>query len=1161
MSASPSVLLDALESAELPAAGRRLKTAAAAGASRSAAVTALAQLGRSAGRMAVLVCADAFDTARLTEEIRWLDPTLKVSCLPDWETLPYDTMSPHADLVSERLETLYNLTSPDKAVRPDVLVAAASTAAQRLAPKSFVAGNTFFFRKGQTVSIERLEADLVAAGYGRVEQTMAPGEFAVRGGIVDIFPMGAASPLRLDLFDDEIDSIRSFDPDTQRSTGTMDVVRILPGHEFAFDEEARTRFRAAWRRMLPGDPSKCPVYTDVGSGIASAGIEYYLPLFFESTGRLADYLPENAFFITLGETRKAIEAFMHQTEERYKFLSYDRERPALAPELLYDKADNFFDAVAPFGRVSVSAPETGIAEPLTIERSLKDPASKLKNFIAKCTVSKKRVLLAATGSGRAARLQELLSEGLREPVLVSSFAEFAASDERLAVGVGQISGGFDLASCGIVLVTESELYNTRAVVRRRGAAKTTDVDAIIRDVSELTEGDPIVHASHGVGRYRGLVTMTTDDGPADFVQIDYAGEAKLYVPVAQLNLISRYTGADSEHAPLNSLGRGDWEKARRKAAQKVRDTAAELLHLYALRESKQGMSYSIDKADYQAFCEGFAFEETPDQAAAIAAVMNDMHSGRPMDRLVCGDVGFGKTEVALRAAFIAVMNGKQVAVLCPTTLLAEQHAQTFRDRFAAWPVKVAELSRFRTGSQTNQTLADLREGRVDIVIGTHKLLSETVGFKRLGLVVIDEEHRFGVRQKEKLKSLRAEVDVLTLTATPIPRTLAMSLEGIRDFSVIATAPQKRLAIKTFVRRESNALIREAVIRELKRGGQVYFLHNDVATIQARADMLAELVPEARIGIAHGQMGERELERVMREFYRREFNVLVCTTIIETGIDIPVANTIIMHRADKFGLAQLHQLRGRVGRSHHQAYAYLLVPDEGAITKNAERRLEAIQNLEDLGSGFYLSMHDLEIRGAGEVLGDEQSGEMQQVGFELYSQMLKRAVDAMRSGKEPDLESPFVTLTEINLHLPALLPDDYVPDVGTRLAIYKRLANASTLEELETVTDDMADRFGAPADAAKTLLACHRLRIECALLGIRKIDAAEQAIVFSFAPKPNFDAKVMIDLMQKRRVLKVLPGDAPRLKMTIDSPDASTRIAHVRTVVNALLAGVADGRRP
>ena len=1161
MTDSSSVLACSLENSQLAAAARRLKTSAARSANRSCAVTALIQAARSHKRMAVLVCADAFDVARLSQEVGWLDPSLKVSCLPDWETLPYDTMSPHADLVSERLETLYNLTSSDNEARPDVLVIAASTAAQRLAPRSYVAGNTFFFRKGQTVSTAKLESDLAAAGYGRVEQTMAPGEFAVRGGIVDIFPMGAEAPFRLDLFDDEIDAIRSFDPETQRSTGSVERIRILPGHEFAFNEEARTRFRSAWRTAFSVDPNKCPVYVDVGNGVCSPGIEYYLPLFFEQTGTLADYLPQDALFITLGQTREAVDAFLRQTRERFKFLSLDKQRPALAPEALYTKTEEFFDVIAPFGRVSLQAPESGIGEKLAIEHSGQNPAEKLKNYLDKCRLLKQRVLIVATGNGRASRLQELLREGVREPELVDSFADFVAGDQSIAVAVGPLSGGFVLEAAGLTVITETELYNTRTLVRRRAQGRTTNIEAIIRDVSELRDGDPVVHAAHGVGRYRGLETIQTEEGPAEFVRIDYADSARLFVPVSQLNLISRYTGADTEHAPLNSLGRGDWEKVRGKAAEKVRDTAAELLHLYALRQSRTGFAFNTESTEYEAFCEGFPFEETPDQAAAIEAVIADMHSGRPMDRLVCGDVGFGKTEVALRAAFIAALNGKQVAVLCPTTLLAEQHAQTFRDRFAAWPVKVAELSRFRTSKQTAQTIQELAEGKVDIVIGTHKLLSESVCFKRLGLVVIDEEHRFGVRQKEKLKQLRAEVDVLTLTATPIPRTLSMSLEGIRDFSVIATAPQKRLAIKTFVRRESNALVREAVIRELKRGGQVYFLHNDIDTIQARAEMLSELVPEARVGVAHGQMSERELELVMRAFYRRDFNVLVCTTIIETGIDIPNANTILMHRADKFGLAQLHQLRGRVGRSHHQAYAYLLIPDEGAITKNAERRLEAIQNLEELGSGFYLSMHDLEIRGAGEVLGDEQSGEMAQVGFELYSQMLKRAVEALRSGEEPAFESPFETLTEINLHTPALLPDSYVPDVGTRLSLYKRLAGTQTIEELGQCTDDLIDRFGKPVPAAKALLAIHRLRIECAAVGIRKIDAAEHAVVFTFAQKTSFDPAALFAMLQRRRDLRLMPGSLTRLRMSIESPDAETRLRNVRTIVNTLLEAVPGSAKP
>ena len=1133
----------------LPAAGRKLRLETLPGAIDALALTSIACKAKEAGRMAFVVCADPADLSRFADEVTWLDPTIRCAVFPDWETLPYDNMSPHPDLVSERLESLYRLQSANPEDKPDLLIASAVTAAQRIAPRGYIAASTFFFDKGQKISTEALEKSFVSAGYGRVEQVVAPGEFSVRGGIVDIFPMGASEPMRLDLFDDEIDSIRYFDPDTQRSTEETDAIRILAGHEFPLTDEARSAFRTRWRERFSGDPNKSPTYKDIGNGIPSAGIEYYLPLFFDETATLVDYLPEETAVVFSGDVEAALKRFLTETEQRAKFIGYDATHPVLAANELFLPADDFFVGLKNFGRTSIVCEKAGIQTDIEIDRKAKDPAAKLKNFLDTQTVQGYRTLIMASSAGRASRLSELLADSALAVNEVVDAAGFLASDSPVNLTVGPMHCGFSIDAEKLAVVTENELYSIKAVVRRsRLKSRGTNVDAMIRDISELREGDPVVHAEHGVGRYRGLETIQTSDGAAEFLRIDYADDAKLFVPVAQLHLISRYTGADVEHAPLHSLGRGDWEKARRKAAQKVRDTAAELLHLYALRESRQGFKFA-DVSEYEAFCEGFPFEETPDQAAAIDAVLADMHSGRPMDRLVCGDVGFGKTEVALRAAFIAVMNGKQVAVLCPTTLLAEQHAQTFRDRFAAWPVKIALMSRFRTGKQTTEALEGLANGTVDIAIGTHKLLGEKVSFNRLGLVVIDEEHRFGVRQKERLKSLRSEVDVLTLTATPIPRTLAMSLEGIRDFSVIATAPEKRLAIKTFVRRESKELIREAIVRELKRGGQVYFLHNDVATIEHRAQVLRELVPEARIAVAHGQMSERELEHVMREFYRQSFNLLVCTTIIETGIDIPIANTIIIHRADRFGLAQLHQLRGRVGRSHHQAYAYLLTPGDEAITKNAQRRLEAIQNLEDLGSGFYLSMHDLEIRGAGEVLGDEQSGEMAQVGFDLYTQMLKSAVKALQQGKEPDFEKPFETLTEINLHHPALLPSDYIADVSARLSFYKRLAAANTRTELEAVVDDLVDRYGKLPEAARALVMTHRLRLSCTEIGVKKIDAADTAIIFTFAPHPTFDPKEFFELLQSRRDLRMLPGD--RLKMTITTESLDARLNAIRAVINPL----------
>ena len=1141
------------ENFKLPRPGAKGTLPTTQSATDALALTDLAVRASSEGRLLVLVCAQASSMLRLAEEIAWLCPALNVTVFPDWETLPYDTMSPHEDLVSERLETLWRLTmrqtqmASGRAV--DILIASAATASQRIAPPSFIAASSFFFKKGQKIAFDELKANLVMAGYGHVDQVMAPGEFCVRGNIIDVFPMGSTQPFRLDLFDDELDNIRLFDPETQRSVGETDSIRILSGHEFPMDEASRTAFRSRWRETFKGDPAKCPVYVDVGSGIASAGLEYYLPLFFDATATLASYIPEDSVIVTHGDVNGAIESYLKEISDRYRFLSKDVERPALPPEQLSETAEEFFKSISAFGRLAADEIPPATFD-LAIDRKAQDPAAKLKNYLAQASSLKKRVLITATSQGRTARLGELLREDEISVRDVEQFSEFLSGNAAVSLSVSPLTQGVELTDPTLCILTETELYAIHATKRKsRIRESASRIESMIRDISELKVGDPVVHVEHGIGRYQGLQTITTAEGESEFVRIDYAGEAKLYVPVSQLHLIGRYTGTDAEHAPLHSLGRGEWERAKKKAAAKVRDTAAELLHLYALRESRQGFAFAEKIPEYQAFCEGFEFDETPDQATAIASVLADMLRPRPMDRLVCGDVGFGKTEVALRAAFVAVMNGRQVAVLCPTTLLAEQHAQTFRDRFAAWPVTIAELSRFRSGKETTAAIAGIKSGSVDIVIGTHKLLSEKIEFARLGLVVIDEEHRFGVRQKERLKSLRAEVDVLTLTATPIPRTLAMSLEGIRDFSVIATAPEKRLAIKTFVRRESDELIREAVIRELKRGGQVYFLHNEVETILNRFERLEKLLPEARIGIAHGQMAERDLERVMRDFYQQRYNVLLCTTIIETGIDNPNANTIIMHRADKFGLAQLHQLRGRVGRSHHQAYAYLLTPGDEAITKNAQKRLDAIQNLEDLGSGFYLSMHDLEIRGAGEVLGDEQSGEMQQVGFDLYSQMLKTAVESLKKGEEPNFEHPFASMSEINLHMPALLPDDFVPDVGSRLSLYKRLAATDDIVALEHVIDDINDRFGKLPEAARALIATHRLRLVCRDLGIKRIDAAESAIVFIFSPQPKFDPMNLIGLLQTRRDLRMMGPE--KMRMTVSSADLDSRVRAIRTITNAL----------
>jgi transcription-repair coupling factor (superfamily II helicase) len=1104
----------------------------------------------------VVVVANASDGQRLLDEIPWFaEGKLACHLLPDWETLPYDAFSPHQDLVSERLATLHEVQNG----HCDVLIVPATTALVRLAPPSFLAGYTFFFKQGEKLDEAKLKAQLTLAGYTHNSQVMSPGEYSVRGGLIDLFPMGSALPYRLDLFGDEIETIRTFDADTQRSLYPVREVRLLPGREFPMDEAARTTFRNRWRERFEGDPSRSVVYKDIKSGIASAGIEYYLPLFFEQTATLFDYLPQGASVALVGDIDAAIKRFWVDTESRYRFLKADRDRPILAPDEIFLSDENFFTLAKPYGRWSISkdadqqpselsAPIPNIA----VNRRIDDPLTNLRSFLLQ---SGKRVMICAESNGRRETLQQYFNEYQLSPSPVEGFAGFLASDAKLTLGVAPLQAGFELSetSAGeLVFITETELYAGSG--RRAGKKKqegVTQVESMVRDLSELKIGDPVVHINHGIGRYMGLTSMDLGEGETEFLHLEYAKDTKLYVPVSQLHVISRYSGASPEDAPLHALGSGQWEKAKRKAAEQVRDTAAELLNLYARRALRKGHSFEYSAHDYQNFADSFGFEETPDQAEAINNVIKDMTAGKPMDRLVCGDVGFGKTEVALRAAFIAVMGGKQVAILAPTTLLAEQHAQTFADRFADWPVRIAELSRFRTGKEINNAIKGMADGTLDIVIGTHKLLSPDVKFTRLGLVIIDEEHRFGVRQKEALKALRAEVDVLTLTATPIPRTLGMALEGLRDFSIIATAPQKRLAIKTFVRSEDGSIIREACLRELKRGGQIYFLHNEVETIQNRLAMLTELLPEARIGVAHGQMHERDLEKVMRDFVAQRFNILLCTTIIETGIDVPTANTIIMHRADKFGLAQLHQLRGRVGRSHHQAYAYLLVNDVTGLTKQAQRRLDAIQQMEELGSGFFLAMHDLEIRGAGEVLGENQSGEMLEIGFQLYSDMLNEAVRSLKAGKEPDLAAPLATTTEINLHVPALLPADFCGDVHERLSIYKRLANCATGDKLDDMQEELIDRFGKLPDPVQALIETHRLRVAAKAVGIIKIDAHGEAASMQFMVNPPIDSMRIITLIQKNKHIKLAGQD--KLRIVANMPDLATRVTQLKQTIKLLTA--------
>ncbi|WP_018410357.1 transcription-repair coupling factor [Methyloversatilis thermotolerans] len=1148
MTSSPSLL----SRLPRPRAGGRTDWPALPGGARA---LALCELARELDAPLVVVAARPMEAQRLLDELRWFAPDLRTFQLPDWETLPYDQFSPHADLVSERLETLYALMRGEL----DVLVVPASTALYRLAPREYLAAHTFFVKQGSRLDVESLRLQLAVAGYSAVTQVVAPGEYSVRGGLVDLYPTGSALPYRIDLFDDEVESIRTFDVDTQRTVFPTQEIRLLPAREFPMDDKARAAFRSRFREAFEGDPSRSTIYKDVSNGVPSAGIEYYIPLFFERTDTLFDYLPTHAVVALDFEVNDAIADFWRDTKSRHDLMKGERARPILPPAELFLSEEQFHVSLAnrPIVRLGRGddLADVGVLPDVAVERKSDDPLFRLRALVAV-----QRVLVVAESAGRRETLADYFSEyGLRNAA-VDGFDTALNSDTQLAIAVGPLAEGFVLTTPqkgqGLALVTESELYPSQARSRGRRDGRKVTAENFLRDLTELKIGDPVVHLQHGIGRYLGLMHMDLGEGETEFLHLEYADGDKLYVPVSQLHQISRYSGAPGDQVHLHKLGSGQWEKAKKKAAAQVRDTAAELLALYAQRSARKGHTFGFRQHDLDAFAEGFGFEETPDQLNAINAVVGDMTSGRPMDRLVCGDVGFGKTEVALRAAFVAVADGKQVAVLAPTTLLAEQHYQTFTDRFAQvaheWPARIAEISRFKSAKEQAQALKEAAEGKIDVLIGTHRLLQKDVKFARLGLVIIDEEHRFGVRQKEALKALRAEVDVLTLTATPIPRTLAMSLEGIRDFSVIATAPQKRLAIKTFVSPWSRGLIREAVLREFKRGGQVYFLHNEVDTIEEMKTRLTDLLPEARIVVGHGQLPERELERVMREFTQRRHNVLLCTTIIETGIDNPNANTIIINRADRFGLAQLHQLRGRVGRSHHQAYAYLLTDAHAKPTEQGRRRLEAITMMEELGSGFFLAMHDLEIRGAGEVLGESQSGEMQEVGFNLYTEMLKSAVKTLQrgdKGESVDLTQPLDVVSEINLHMPALLPTQYCPDVHERLTLYKRLANCESDDELGALREELVDRFGPMPEQTRALMETHRLRLAAKPLGIAKIDAHETQILVTFVPNPPIEPIRIIQLVQKDRNFKLAGQD--RLSWKRSSPDLDSRVGAVRELMKKL----------
>ena len=1128
---------------------------------------------------------DAETALRLQTAWQFFRPQDNALFLPDWETLPYERFSPHQDLVSERLSVLWQL----KNGLADALFVPVSTAMQRLAPTPFLLGRTFWLKTGQRLDIAALRQNLVEAGYSAVSNVVAGGEFAVRGGIVDLFPTGSDTPYRIDLFDDEIDSIKTLDPDSQRTIAPVSEIRLLPAHEFPTDDAAQKIFRSRFREEVNGKPNAAAVYKAVSGGQFGAGVEYYLPLFFEDgCTTLFDYIGGDALAVCVGDVHAEARRFEAEVKSRFQMAQGDETYPPLPPQHLYLAADQFSGCLKAYPQIHPELGGAAFALPnVAVNRQSEQPLQALQDFQA---AFDGRILLTAESAGRRETMLGFFAQHGLKPKSVDGWQAFLQSDARLCITVTPLAYGFRLGqpengvgrilesdipaaldilsdtgirptdvsddlsgslsgSLKIALITDSDLYQyvakSRSSTRRKKHAAVSD--GLLRDLAEISIGDPVVHEEHGIGRYMGLVSMDLGGEAQEMMLLEYAGEAQLYVPVSQLHLISRYSGAAHENVQLHKLGSAAWSKAKRKAAEKARDTAAELLNLYARRAAQEGHKFQFDEDGYRAFADGFGYEETEDQAAAIAAVIADLTQARPMDRLVCGDVGFGKTEVALRAAFVAVMGGKQVAVLAPTTLLVEQHAQNFADRFADFPVKVAQLSRFNSSKETRAALAGMADGTVDIVIGTHKLVQDDISFKNLGLVIIDEEHRFGVRQKEQLKKLRANVDILTLTATPIPRTLSMALEGLRDFSLITTAPSRRLAVKTFVKPFSEGSVREAVLRELKRGGQVFFLHNEVDTIENMRERLETLLPEARIAIAHGQMRERELEQVMRDFLQQRFNVLLCSTIIETGIDIPNANTIIIHRADKFGIAQLHQLRGRVGRSHHQADAYLLTPEY--ISKDAEKRLDAIAAADELGAGFSLAMQDLEIRGAGEILGEGQSGEMVQVGFTLYTEMLKQAVRDLKKGRQPDLDAPLGVTTEIKLHSPALLPEGYCPDIHERLVLYKRLATCETEVQINAVHEELVDRFGLPEQPVTTLLESHRLRLAAKSLGITAIDASSDALTLTFGKHTSVEPADIILLMQSNKNYRMAGAD--KLRVTAVMEDVEARIKTVRAVMKQL----------
>ena len=1115
---------------------------------------AISEIAEQNAGLTVVVTPDTRSALRLSRVLAELS-RLDVRLFPDWETLPYDTFSPHQEIISSRLSALFYLQQAKKGI----FLLPIATLMQRLCPPQYLQHNVLLIKKGDRLVIDKMRLQLEMAGYRAVEQVLEHGEYAVRGSLLDLFPMGSVQPFRLDFFDDEIDSIRTFDVDTQRTLDEIQSVNLLPAHEFPTDDKGIEFFRAQFRETF-GEIRRDPehIYQQISKGTLISGIEYWQPLFFAEMATLFDYLPQQTLFIDIEGNQEQGERFYRDAAQRYEQRKADPMRPLLAPQKLWLNVDEVNRKLKSYPRISLKTekvrssvrqknlPVTALPE-VTIQSQQKEPLGQLRQFIEQF---KGHILFSVETEGRRETLLDLLSPLKLKPKQIKSLAQ--AEQEKFSLWVSSLEQGFIIEQIpSLAIIGEANLLGERVQQRSRDKRKSVNPDTLVRNLAELKIGQPVVHLDHGVGRYGGLVTLDTGGIKAEYLLLNYANESKLYVPVTSLHLISRYVGGSEETAPLHKLGNEAWAKSRQKAAEKIRDVAAELLDVYAQRAAKKGFAFKYDREEFQQFAATFPFEETHDQEMAINAVLSDMCQPKAMDRLVCGDVGFGKTEVAMRAAFLAVMNHKQVAVLVPTTLLAQQHYENFKDRFANLPVNVEVLSRFKTAKEQKQILQNLSEGKVDILIGTHKLIQSDVKFSDLGLLIIDEEHRFGVGQKEKIKQLRANIDILTLTATPIPRTLNMAMNGIRDLSIISTPPARRLSIKTFVRQKDDLVIREAILREILRGGQVYYLHNDVASIENTAEQLAVLVPEARIVVGHGQMRERELERVMTDFYHQRYNVLVCSTIIETGIDVPTANTIIIERADHFGLAQLHQLRGRVGRSHHQAYAYLLTPPPKMMTKDAERRLDALENLDNLGAGFILATHDLEIRGAGELLGNEQSGQIESIGFSLYMELLDAAVKALKEGREPSLDELTQQHADIELRIPVLLPEDYLGDVNMRLSFYKRIAAAESKQELDELKVELIDRFGLLPEAAKNLLQIAELRMQVEPIKVLRIDAGTQGGFIEFAPSAKVDPEKFIRLIQKEPIVYRFDGPL-KFKFIKDLTESNVRLAFVVELVKTLV---------